>query len=161
MTIAYVGMGSNLDNPEQHILTAINDLSLIPGTIILAQAPLYRSAALGPGEQPDYVNSAAKLDTGLPAIRLLEHLMQIEEKHGRVRNNGRWQPRTLDLDLLLYGQRQIVEARLVVPHPEIKNRNFVLCPLCDITPELEIPGVGNVSELLAEIGMSDLERLNQ
>lgn len=160
MTVAYIGLGSNLDGPMQQLVRALTELTSLPETTVLAQSSFYQSKPVGPDNQSDYINSAAKLDTSLSADRLLQHLLSIEEKHGRIRGSERWQARTLDLDLLLYAQMQIRKNGLVVPHPEISNRNFVLIPLLEIEPDLKIPGKGRVNELLKKIGMADIEKIN-
>lgn len=159
MTIAYIGLGSNLENPVNQIITALEELDQVPESEVLAKSSFYLSKPLGPQNQPDYINSAAMLDTSLPAYRLLDHLLRIEKNHGRNRGVDRWQARTLDLDLLIYGREQIDENDLVVPHPEISNRNFVLVPLSEITPDLEIPGKGRIEVLLAETGMADITKI--
>jgi len=101
------------------------------------------------------------LMTSLSGDALMQYLLGIEQQHGRVRGSERWQPRILDLDLLLYDQNQITTAGLVVPHPEIAKRNFVLMPLAEITPDLNIPGQGRVADLLAKIGMADIEKIDR
>lgn len=159
MTTAYIGLGSNLDGPVQQLEQAIAALRDLPQTRVLQQSSFYQSKPLGPEQQPDYVNAAVLLDTSLTAFALLEHLQSIENKQGRVRGPVRWQARTLDLDLLLYGDELITTEDLIVPHPEIANRNFVLIPLAEITPDLHVPGQGRVTELLAQTGEADIVKL--
>lgn len=159
MTVAYIGLGSNLDNPVKQITTALQELDQVPETEVLAKSSFYLSKPLGPQDQPDYINSAAMLNTSLSASGLLDHLLNIEFNHGRTRGPNRWQARTLDLDLLLYGREQIREKALVVPHPEISNRNFVLVPLAEITPGLDIPGIGSVDALIKKTGMADIKKI--
>lgn len=161
MTIAYIGLGSNLDNPVLQLDSAISALQALPGSRLLEQSSFYQSKPLGNEVQPDYVNATVMLDTSLTAVSLLEYLLHIENKQGRIRGSRRWQPRTLDLDLLLYGEEQIRTEYLVVPHPEIANRNFVLLPLAEITPDLNIPGKGPVNDLLADIGMADIMKIKK
>ncbi len=145
----YIGLGSNLDEPRAQIdwaLLSLTDLAL-PGT--LARSRLYRSEPLGPPGQADYLNCAVSLRTRAGPIELLHSLQALEAGHGRQRT-VRWGARTLDLDLLLYGRAIICEAELEVPHPRIAERLFVLRPLQDLNPNLEVPGIGTVSELLDE-----------
>jgi len=161
MPNAYIGLGSNLGDPIRQLTDALTDLQALPGTSLVAQSSFYRSKALGPDDQPDYINAAAMLMTSLSGDALMQYLLGIEQQHGRVRGSERWQPRILDLDLLLYDQNQITTAGLVVPHPEIAKRNFVLMPLAEITPDLNIPGQGRVADLLAKIGMADIEKIDR
>ncbi|HHM04428.1 MAG TPA: 2-amino-4-hydroxy-6-hydroxymethyldihydropteridine diphosphokinase [Gammaproteobacteria bacterium] len=148
LTRAYVGLGSNLDNPPARVRSALGALDAIPGTCCVAQSSLYRSTPLGPPGQPDYVNAVAALDTHLSAATLLAELQKIEAQQGRVRGGLRWGPRTLDLDLLLFGEERHDEAFLTVPHPGLPRRNFVLYPLAEIVPELAIPGLGSLRGLI-------------
>jgi 2-amino-4-hydroxy-6-hydroxymethyldihydropteridine diphosphokinase len=159
--VAYVGIGSNLGDPEAHVRLACDDLAQVPGSRLRACSHLYRTAPVGPQDQPDFVNAAARLDTELSAAHLMNELKAIECRHGRVRDGRRWGPRTLDLDLLLYGDAVIEKPGLRVPHPAMANRAFVLVPLADVAPgELVIPGFGAIAELLARcpaVGISRLE----
>ncbi len=143
---AYVVLGSNLDDPQQQVEKAFDLLADLPDTELIARSSLYRSAPFGPVEQPEFVNAAAELQTSLGASELLEHLQAIETSQGRVRKE-RWGPRTLDLDLLVYGAELIDELQLTVPHPGIGERNFVLLPLREIAPELVIPGLGRIADI--------------
>ncbi len=145
---AYIGLGSNLEDPVQQVQRALVELAAIPATRLLRQSSLYRSPPLGPPDQPDYINAVAELSTTLQPLELLDELQHIENAHGRVRGI-RWGARTLDLDLLLYGDRRIDESRLILPHPGLALRAFVLVPLLEIAPALDVPGVGPV-KLLAE-----------
>ena len=156
MTQCFVGLGSNLSNPVHQVESAFRELDALPDTRVVATSSLYRSAPLGPPDQADYVNAVAELETALEACDLLDRLQDIEHQHGRVRAE-RWGPRTLDLDLLLYGEQSIVTPRLVVPHPEIPNRNFVLVPLWELAPRLTVPGMGRVSEMMERLGDVDLQ----
>ena len=160
MTMAYIGLGSNLGDPARQITDALMELQALTDTRLVAKSSLYRSKPFGRSNQPDYVNAAAMLNTALPAAALMQCLLHIETQHGRVRSDERWQARTLDLDLLLYGQERISTAGLVIPHPEIAQRNFVLLPLAELAPELMIPGQGSVTDLLDRIGMADIEKIN-
>jgi len=159
VTRAYIGIGSNLADPRRQVERAIDELAQLPHTRLLASSRLYRSAPLGPVEQPDYINAVAALDSDLAAHAVLDELLRIEVTHGRVRGSDRWGPRTLDLDLLLYGDAVINDGRLIVPHPGLAQRNFVLYPLRDIAPDLVIPGDGTVSAAAARCPRHDLAAL--
>jgi len=137
-TRVYIGLGSNLQNPEQQIKAAFIELGQIPATQLLKHSPLYRSAAVGPAGQPDYINACAALDTTLDPHTLLDALQAIETVHQRIRKEH-WGPRTLDLDILLFGDQMIHTERLQVPHPYLCRRNFVLYPLADIAAETPLP----------------------
>jgi 2-amino-4-hydroxy-6-hydroxymethyldihydropteridine diphosphokinase len=158
-TRTYVGIGSNLDDPEQQVRRALKALATLPDTTLLRYSSLYRSLPMGPQDQPDYINAVAELETTLPALRLLGLLQAIETQQGRVRGPVKWGPRTLDLDLLVYGRAQIAKATLTVPHPGIAERVFVLYPLAEIAPGLDIPGLGPLQELLSHCPPEGLERL--
>ncbi len=148
ITTAYIGLGSNLDDPVNQVHSALSELSRLPDTQSVAQSRLYRSAPVGPADQSDYVNAVACVETALSAIALLDALQAIELRHHRKRVQH-WGPRTLDLDILLFGDQFIQSDRLMVPHPELANRRFVLQPLCDIAPELTVPGAGKLCDVLA------------
>ena len=135
MTPAFVGIGSNLDDPRAQVLRAFEALEALPHTRLVKKSSLYRSAPVGYAAQPDFVNAVAQLETGLPAERLLAELQAIELRHGRSRSFAN-APRTLDLDLLLYGAAQLKTATLQVPHPRMRERAFVLKPLLEIAPQL-------------------------
>jgi 2-amino-4-hydroxy-6-hydroxymethyldihydropteridine diphosphokinase len=144
---AYVGLGANLEDPVEQVQRACDELKNLPASQVLACSPLYRSAPLGPQDQPDYVNAVAALQTQLSAPELLMALRGIELQHGRRRDGSRWGPRTLDLDILLYGDLQQDAPELTLPHPGLHERAFVLYPLYDVAPELQIPGRGSVRAL--------------
>ncbi|MGA7800730.1 MAG: 2-amino-4-hydroxy-6-hydroxymethyldihydropteridine diphosphokinase [Gammaproteobacteria bacterium] len=155
---AYIGLGSNLEDPVAQVRRALRELDELPDTDLTSTSVLYSSAPMGPPDQPDYVNAVAALDTGLAPRDLLAHLQAIESAHGRVRTRH-WGARTLDLDLLLYGQLRLREDRLVVPHPGMHERAFVLYPLAEIAPGLRIPGGGLVDDLLRACPRAGLEKL--
>jgi 2-amino-4-hydroxy-6-hydroxymethyldihydropteridine diphosphokinase len=156
----YIGVGSNLSDPAQQVRTALEDLSGIAESRLLACSSLYRTSPVGPQDQPDYVNAVARLETRLSARDLLAALQGIERRHGRVRDGTRWGPRTLDLDILLFGGAVVDEPGLRLPHPEIGRRAFVLIPLADLAPaELEIPGQGRLADLLARCAGDGVLRL--
>lgn len=156
---AYIGLGSNLDDPVAQLRRALRALARLPMTQLHAHSSLYRSAPLGGLDQPEYVNAVAALDTRLTAADLLENLFAIERAQGRVRGGARWQSRTLDLDLLLYGDQRIDDATLTVPHPALSERAFVLYPLQEIAPVLNIPGLGDLGPLIARCPKTSLQRL--
>ena len=142
----YIGLGSNLNSPYTQVNAAINALQTLPNTQLVSHSPWYQSKAIGP-EQPDYINGVAKLATSLAPIELLNTLQAIEQAHHRVRKEH-WGPRTLDLDILLWGDITIKTDRLLVPHPYLEERNFVLLPLNDIAPELILPNQKPIAELV-------------
>lgn len=154
----YIGLGSNLDAPETQIAWALEQLDRLPGSRLVARAPCYRSRAIGPQPQPDYLNTAAHLHTGLAPLELLRELQRLEGRRGRVRTI-RWGPRPLDLDILLYGDLHFVEPELVIPHPRLDERNFVLAPLHDLAPDLALPNGTPIRELLAGIGLAGIVRI--
>lgn len=155
---AYIGLGSNLGRPAQQIRRASAELGALPETRLERASSLYVSAPLGPPGQPDYVNAVAALCTGLPPLRLLDELQAIECRHGRVRGE-RWGSRTLDLDLLLYGERVIDSPRLTVPHPHLAERRFVLQPLHEVAPGLRLPDGRPVADLLAQCPPWEIRKL--
>ena len=158
--ITYIGIGSNLQHPIEQVQLAIQRLAEIPKTQLLSASPLYRSAPLGPANQPDYINAVAALATGFSPLELLDALQAIEQQQGRIRDGERWGPRTLDRDLLLYADQQIETERLTVPHPGLGERNFVLYPLYDIAGEdLLIPGLDTLGHLLQACPRQGLELL--
>ncbi len=144
---AYVGLGSNLDDPGRQIEAAFELLQEIPETRLIARSSIYRSAPFGGVEQPDFINAAAALLTRLTAQELLGKFQKIERTSGRERDGLRWGPRVLDLDLLVFSDQVIEEPGLSVPHPGIAERNFVLLPLRDLAPDLIIPGLGRVASI--------------
>ena len=158
MTIAYIGLGSNLDSPRQQIVTAFSALDALSATALTRRSSLYRSKPVGPPDQADFINAVAELRTGLLPLALLDGLQAIEDRHGRARGR-RWGPRTLDLDLLLYGAATINHERLTVPHPEMLKRAFVLAPLAEIWADCRLPGGGALNDQLAALDRAGLERL--
>ena len=156
MTRAYIGLGSNLDNPRDQVVDAFQELAETDDIRLVARSSLYLSEPLGPQDQPDFINAVAAIETTLAPQSLLEVLQAIEQKHARKRERH-WGPRTLDLDLLLYDDEHIRHPDLRVPHPGIAERSFVLLPLQEIAPELVIPGLGSVRGLLQKLGNPVLE----
>ncbi len=156
----FIGLGSNLEEPRKQIASAIQQLAKIPESCDLKASPLYRSRPLGPQDQPDYINAVVQLTTQLEAEALLDQLQAIELAHGRRRGGERWGARTLDLDLLLYADHIIASERLIVPHPGLPERAFVLIPLADLAePDLIVPGQGKLQSLLSHIDEEGMERL--
>jgi 2-amino-4-hydroxy-6-hydroxymethyldihydropteridine diphosphokinase len=146
-TKAFIGLGANLGDREAQVRRAIAALAELPGTRLLAASSLYRSAPVGVGAQPDFINAVAAIETQLAPRPLLEALLAAERRFGR-RREFPGAPRTLDLDLLLYGDRVIAEPGLIVPHPRMHERAFVLAPLAEIAPDIAIPGKGSAGTLL-------------
>jgi 2-amino-4-hydroxy-6-hydroxymethyldihydropteridine diphosphokinase len=157
MALAYIGLGSNLEDPLAQVIRALDELAGISRTTLLARSAIYSSHAVGP-VQPDYINAVALLDTQLEPLALLDALQAIEQVHERVRIQH-WGPRTLDLDLLLYDDQTIDMERLKVPHPYLTQRSFVLYPLADITPNLHLPDGTPLEELLSRCPADGLIRL--
>jgi 2-amino-4-hydroxy-6-hydroxymethyldihydropteridine diphosphokinase len=160
---AWIGLGSNLDDPPKQLARAITALARLPGSSLFAVSCCYRNPALclpGSPPQPDYVNAVAALDTLLAPMALLDAMQAIENAQGRVREQ-RWGPRTLDLDLLLYGELVLSSPRLTLPHPGMSQRLFVLRPLADIAPDLCLPDGSALRDLLAACPPAMLERLDK
>ena len=143
---AAIALGSNIDDPEAQVRRAFDEIAALHEKRLTARSPLYRTAPVGYPDQPDFVNACALIETTLAPRALLENLLAIEQRHGRKRTirNG---PRTLDLDIVLYGERTIAEPGLIVPHPRAHERSFVLKPLLDVWPEAVIPGKGPARDL--------------
>lgn len=146
MITAYIALGSNLNTPIEQLNSALKAIENLPQTRLLAVSAFYQSKPLGPQDQPDYVNAVAKIDTALAPLSLLDELQRIENEQGRVRLR-RWGERTLDLDILLYGNEIIQNERLTVPHYDMHNREFVILPLMDISADLILPNGTALAEL--------------
>ena len=157
-TKAFIGLGANLGDPESQVRRALAALAELPGTRLLAASSLYRSAPVGVIAQPEFINAVAAAETTLTARALLEALLAAERRFGR-RRDFPGAPRTLDLDLLLYGDRVIAEPGLVVPHPRMHERAFVLAPLAEIAPDIAIPGKGRAGALLAACTDQKIEKI--
>lgn len=158
MIRCYIGLGSNLDNPTQQLLDAFSELSQLTHCELITHSALYGSKPVGPQDQPDFVNAVAIIDTMLKPLELLDQLQHIEQLHDRKRIQH-WGPRTLDLDLLLYGNQLIDIPRLQVPHPWIKQRDFVLIPMAELSPELTLPDGTHLKDLIESPTMGTLTRL--
>jgi|AntRauTorckE6833_2_1112554.scaffolds.fasta_scaffold05015_6 2-amino-4-hydroxy-6-hydroxymethyldihydropteridine diphosphokinase len=150
MANAWIGLGSNLDNPKQQIQNALIELGQLPATQLLSRSRLWHSKPLGPQDQPDFINAAALLSTELEPLELLDQLQNLENQHRRVRLQH-WGPRTLDLDLLLYDQLQLDHPRLTLPHPQMHLRAFVLEPLLELDSTLELPEHGKLIKLAEQM----------
>jgi 2-amino-4-hydroxy-6-hydroxymethyldihydropteridine diphosphokinase len=155
---AYIALGANLDDPAAQVTAGVAALAALPQTRLLARSSFYRTAPVGNKDQPDFINAVAAVETGLQPRELLDQLLAIEFKHGRVRKFAN-APRTLDLDVLLYGEVQMHEHGLTIPHPRMHERAFVLVPLAEIAPHAMVPGRGAVSELLRAVRASNVVRV--
>jgi 2-amino-4-hydroxy-6-hydroxymethyldihydropteridine diphosphokinase len=149
--LATVGLGANLNDPAAQVEYALAELDRLPATRLLARSSLYASAPVGYVDQPDFVNAVAQIETALAPRALLAALLDIEHRHGRERS-FRNAPRTLDLDLLLYGAAHFHEEGLTLPHPRMSERGFVLLPLLEIAPDAVIPGRGRAADWAARCG---------
>ncbi len=158
--IAFIGLGSNLDNPLAQLKSAVKAMEKIDGFDVKKLSNFYSSKPIGPQDQPDYVNAVARIETSLEPLELLDELQAIELQHGRVRGGVRWGARTLDLDILIYADDVINQARLKLPHPEIQNRAFVLYPLSEIEPDIVIPEIGAIETLLLAVDEADISRID-
>lgn len=161
---AYVALGSNLNDPRRQVERAMVALDALPESALRRCSRLYVTPPMGPGDQPDYVNAVACLDTHLSPFEMLDALQAIEQQQGRVRGGERWGPRTLDLDLLLHGDCRMASPRLTLPHPGMHERDFVLYPLAEIAPGLTIPGLGALDALVARCparGLKPVDRADE
>ena len=156
---AFIALGANLENPVRQVQQAISELAGIEQTRVLAVSSLYRTAPVGYADQPHFINAVAKLQTGLSPHELLDALHVIERRHGRQRS-VRNAPRTLDLDLLMYGTRVVREENLTLPHPRLHERAFVLLPLAEIAPDAQLPGRGSLSQLIGLVDRGGVEKLD-
>ena len=160
MTLVAVGLGANLGDAARTLRDAIEALDTLPWTRLVQASRLYRTPAWGVTDQPDFINAVALLDTTLSARGLLDALLAVERDFVRVRIEGeRWGPRTLDLDLLLYGDVVIDEPGLRVPHPHLHERAFALLPLAEVAPDTVIPGIGTVAVIAAGMAADGVEAL--
>ncbi|ALB53837.1 2-amino-4-hydroxy-6-hydroxymethyldihydropteridine diphosphokinase [Cronobacter universalis] len=154
MTLAFIALGSNLAEPLTQVNNALAALARIPHSRIVATSSFYRTPPLGPQDQPDYLNAAVALETTLSAEALLDNTQRIELEQGRVRKAERWGPRTLDLDIMLFGDATINTGRLTVPHYDMKNRAFMLLPLSEIAPALRFPDGERLADVLERLDCS-------
>jgi 2-amino-4-hydroxy-6-hydroxymethyldihydropteridine diphosphokinase len=157
-SLVYIALGSNLDNPRGQVESGLQALTQLPSTRLRARSGWYQSKAVGPGHQPDYVNGVVLLETRLEPESLILHLQRIEAAQGRERR-VRWAARTLDLDILLYGERVVATDQLQIPHPRLGERNFVLYPLADICPDLILPNGTSLASLLQRCPADGLRKI--
>jgi 2-amino-4-hydroxy-6-hydroxymethyldihydropteridine diphosphokinase len=158
VTVAYVGIGSNLNEPVRQVEDALGELERIPRSRVVGRSSLYKSAPLGYAGQPDFINAVGALETALEPEKLLDELLIIEARHGRRRSFAN-APRSLDLDLLLFEELELQTARLTVPHPRMHERAFVLKPLLELSGEISIPGKGGARELLEKCEGQIVEKI--
>jgi len=158
MTVSYVALGANLGELRRQLETAIEEIKHLPATRFVRASGFYRSAPLGYADQPDFLNAVVQLETGLPPEGLLDRLQEIEHRHGRERPFP-GAPRTLDLDLLLYGEQVVATPRLRLPHPRMHERAFVLLPLLELDSAISIPGKGPAKSLLPACNSQKIEKI--
>lgn len=158
LVAAYIALGSNLSEPEEQVKAGFEELAMLPKTLLAGVSSLYRSAPVGYVEQPDFVNAVAKIETALGPNELLDALLEIERRFGRVREFAN-APRTLDLDIILYDEAQHVEEGLSIPHPRMHERAFVVVPLAELAPDAAVPGRGSVRDLLAGVDITSVVKI--
>jgi 2-amino-4-hydroxy-6-hydroxymethyldihydropteridine diphosphokinase len=156
----FIGLGSNLAQPFEQLSAAFKSLAAIPCTQLKSHSSLYASRPMGPQDQPDFVNAVALISTELAPEVLLKQTQFIENRQGRVKKAQRWGPRTLDLDILLYGQQHVISGTLTIPHYGMKQREFVLYPLFEIAPDLVFPCGALLSEMVKACPINGLQKLN-
>ncbi|MDO4429903.1 MAG: 2-amino-4-hydroxy-6-hydroxymethyldihydropteridine diphosphokinase [Lonepinella koalarum] len=157
MITAYIALGSNLNSPVEQLQSALKSIHDLPHTQLTHCSAFYQSKPLGPQDQPDYVNAVACIETTLSPLELLDELQRIENEQGRIRLR-RWGERTLDLDILLYGDLQIESERLTLPHYDMKNREFVIIPLLEIAPQLILPCGDRVTDLATQFSTHQMQK---
>ena len=156
MTCSWIGLGANLGDPQSMFSSALRRLHSTDEVRVVTVSSAWHTPAWGVDDQPDFLNAVACLETNLNAADLLKRLLEVEDRLGRQRDGSHWGPRTIDLDLLIHGEVVITEPDLIVPHPRMAERAFVLVPLHSVAPDLEVPGVGRVDELLAALDDSEV-----
>ncbi len=156
--LAYIGLGSNLNSPKQQIKDALIALNATQDVKVVALSSLYQSKPINDSEQPDYINAVCQVDTHLTALELLYVCQAIETKQHRVREK-KWGARTIDLDIILYGVQVVASKQLIIPHPEMMNRAFVLVPLSELESDLKVPVLGPLQALIDLIDTSELIKL--
>tara|TARA_Y100000782_G_C10132663_1_gene243608 strand:- start:406 stop:885 length:480 start_codon:yes stop_codon:yes gene_type:complete len=157
VSLVYIGLGANLDQPQQQLEQALIELAQLPNSTLISHSSLYHSKPIGPQNQPDYINAVALIETDLTPLALLDTLQQLEQDHGRIRKRH-WGERTLDLDIILIDDQTINSERLTIPHPFAQQRSFVLIPLFEISPQLVFPDGTALEQLLTELD-NDLIRI--
>ncbi|WP_421793996.1 2-amino-4-hydroxy-6-hydroxymethyldihydropteridine diphosphokinase [Hydrocarboniphaga effusa] len=160
MPKAYIGLGSNLDDPARQVLSALKAISRLDGVKLLQRSKLYRTPPMGPADQPDYCNAVCVADIDIEPGELMQSLLAIELQAGRVRGVQHWGPRRIDLDLLHVDGVELDTPELKLPHPGIAKRNFVVVPLAEVAPDLVIPGLGSITQAALEIDTADLSDWN-
>jgi 2-amino-4-hydroxy-6-hydroxymethyldihydropteridine diphosphokinase len=155
---AFIALGSNLDDPERQVRAGFHELAVLPKTRLVMKSPLYRSAPVGYLDQPDFINAVAQIETALQPGALLQALLAIERRHGRTRDFPN-APRTLDLDIVLYGDLVVHEEGLTIPHPRMHERAFVIIPLAEIAPDCVVPGRGRAADLARGLDSGSVTRL--
>lgn len=158
LSTAFIALGSNLDDPAHYIDIGLRELAALPQTRVVRKSSLYRNAPVGYLDQPDFVNAVAQIETGLKPRELLAALLAIEHRHGRVRDFPN-APRTLDLDIALYGDLALHEHGLTIPHPRMHERAFVIVPLAEIAPDARIPGHGSIADLVRNVDVTGMVKL--
>ncbi|WP_241591288.1 2-amino-4-hydroxy-6-hydroxymethyldihydropteridine diphosphokinase [Rosenbergiella epipactidis] len=156
MTRVYIALGSNLRDPLYQCQRAIAALAALPETTLINTSSLYRTPPYGPQDQPDFLNAVVVLETALSPLALLDHTQRIELEQGRERKDERWGPRTLDLDLLLFGEQFMTSERLILPHYDMHNRAFMLVPLAEVAGDLPLGDKGSVASCLASLDTSTI-----
>lgn len=156
MALCYIGLGANLNDPIAQVKTALQELAKLRQSKLVASSKIYISKPMGPADQPDYVNAVALIETELTPHQVFDYTCEIELNHGRVRNGEHWGPRTLDLDILLYDQLEIQDQTLTVPHYGLKEREFVIYPLLDISPALVLPCGTKVQSLTEKVALNGM-----
>lgn len=154
----WLALGSNLADPLAQVDAALNALRTLPHTELIAVSAFYRTPPYGPQDQPDYLNAAVELETALAPEALLDHTQRIELEQGRVRKEERWGARTLDLDIMLFGQLTLNTPRLTVPHYDMLNRAFMLVPLLEIAPQATLPDGTPLNNVLTQLDCSAIQR---
>lgn len=158
MIRVYIGVGGNLANAKATVNSGLDALKQLPKSQFIAASTLYTSKPMGPADQPDYINAVAAIDTELSPLALLDNTQSIELSHGRERKDNRWGPRTLDLDILLYGEQIIDNDRLTIPHYGMTSREFVLYPLYDLQPDLHLPCGTPLVKLVENIPLNGMQK---
>ncbi|QKQ23897.1 2-amino-4-hydroxy-6-hydroxymethyldihydropteridine diphosphokinase [Candidatus Ruthia endofausta] len=156
--LAYIGLGSNLNHPKKQIKNALIALNSTKDVKVVSLSSLYQSKPIDNSKQPDYINAMCQVDTYLTALELLYICQDIEIKQHRVREK-KWSARTIDLDIIIYGVQVIASKQLIVPHPQMMNRAFVLVPLAELEPHLKVPVLGAIQDLIAKLDISKLVKL--
>lgn len=156
--LAYIGLGSNLNHPKEQIKNALIALNSTKDVKVVGLSSLYQSMPIDGSKQPDYINAMCQLDTHLTALELLYVCQDIETKQHRMRDK-KWGARTIDLDIIIYGVQVIASKQLIVPHPQMMNRAFVLVPLAELEPNLKVPVLGSIQDLITKLDITKLVKL--